>query len=220
MQYIAYGVGGSSFDDDEEIRQASKASFKRLDIDQDGLIEPEESQAGWGKVGVSSRLLTVDAVADWVTHAIQLPQHAEAFRRNAIMGSHLPWLLESDGAMLAEDVGIQSELHRRQLLRGIRMAVLGIGSVPRAPKWRQYSSEMNAIKLKWSPTLRTKGGIPAHKYELQQLNSGESVWRTVYADSELSFINREVRPGDLHTYRLRAWNSVGASDWSEEIQDT
>lgn len=213
-KYITDEIGGISFDDKEEISRATSVAFKRLDSDRDGLIEPADLRHFWQTKNHGLR--TVDEVCDWVEHAVQLPQYAGAFRKNAIVGSDFPWLLEQEGAMLRDDVGIVSELHRRQILRGIRMVVLSVGSVVNAPQGLLAESHADGlVLLQWATSL--EDGIPAHRYELQRSNSSGGVWSTVYAGSAPS--HSEIVPDSSvqYVYRVRAWNIVGHSHWSAPV---
>jgi len=230
MQYIREVIGGNSFDEKDEINHASKAAFKRLDSDKDGLIEPTDLSLFWQRQ--SRGLRTVDEVCDWIAHAVQLPQYVSAFRQNAVVGSDFPWLLEKKGAMLRDDIGISSELHRRQIMRGIRMVVLSIGTVGKAPLGlRVESQEQGRIQLIWDLVVDER--TPVHKYELQRTNNSivtegrESlVWETVYygrehACSILLPARESIKVEDLigvYSYRVRSWNMVGPSGWSEPLQ--
>ena len=71
--------------------------------------------------------MTVQEVSNWIEHAALLPQFADNFKRNAISGYDLPMLIENDGAMLEKELGISSVLNRKQIIRGIKMKLLGIG---------------------------------------------------------------------------------------------
>ena len=237
-QYITDEIGGISFDDKEEISRATSVAFKRLDSDRDGLIEPADLRHFWQTKNHGLR--TVDEVCDWVEHAVQLPQYAGAFRKNAIVGSDFPWLLEQEGAMLRDDVGIVSELHRRQILRGIRMVVLSVGSVVNAPQGLLAESHADGlVLLQWATSL--EDGIPAHRYELQRRLSDQVVcsrasfhverhiaaehaghvpltarpsWRTIFVGTALSYADTVRKGTGSQEYRVRAWNLVGHSEWS------
>jgi hypothetical protein len=70
--------------------------------------------------------MTVNEVADWITYSVQLPKYAEMFRKNSISGYTFPLLMEKDGIRLKE-IGIDSELHRRQLAMFLKMKYLNAG---------------------------------------------------------------------------------------------
>jgi len=213
-KYIQDEIGGQSFDETEEISAASLVAFKRLDTDRDGLIEQTDLKQFWTRT--THGLRTVDETASWVEHAVQLPQYAPAFRSNAIVGSDFPWLLEKNGDMLLNDVGVKSELHRNKLLRCIRMVVLGIGHVPSAPSELTGEYRAEGITLQW--TASSDSGIPAHRYELQRRNSSTTVWQTLYAESSFSYSDAAVRLELRYAYRVRAWNMVGHSKWGAETE--
>jgi hypothetical protein len=50
----------------------------------------------------------------------------ELFRTAAVTGYDLPSLLERDGQSLKDDVGVESGLHRKQIMRAITMKLLGV----------------------------------------------------------------------------------------------
>ena len=60
-------------------------------------------------------LLQDHAVEDWVTHGLNLPQYAGAFRRNAITALDFPLLVADGGAALRSDLGVTSKLHQAQV---------------------------------------------------------------------------------------------------------
>ena len=57
-----------------------------------------------------------------------LPQYAEVFRSNAIMGFDFHGLMEKNGELLRTELGIESKLHRQQIIRGMTMHLFGMGT--------------------------------------------------------------------------------------------
>lgn len=59
-------------------------------------------------------ILTVEEAADWVMHAVQLPEDvAEAFRSNSVSGYDFPELVADNGAGLYYDLGIKRSYRKR-----------------------------------------------------------------------------------------------------------
>jgi hypothetical protein len=58
-------------------------------------------------------------VVEWVAHGLNLPQYAAAFKRNAITALDFPLLVADGGAMLQQELGIASKLHREQVGWGV-----------------------------------------------------------------------------------------------------
>ena len=52
---------------------------------------------------------------EWVAHGLNLPQHAAAFKRNAITALDFPLLVADGGATLQQELGVASKLHREQV---------------------------------------------------------------------------------------------------------
>lgn len=56
----------------------------------------------------------MEEAADWVTHAVQLPEDvAEAFRSNSVSGYDFPELIENNGEGLHFDLGIKWNYRKR-----------------------------------------------------------------------------------------------------------
>ena len=55
-----------------------------------------------------------------------------------------PLLVNDGGATLRDELGVTSNLHRQQILRGIRRIILGMGQPPSAP---QVVSSVEVSKL-------------------------------------------------------------------------
>lgn len=150
------GVGGSDLDEEREISRATASAMAQLDAGRDGRLTVEELATHWARLGA---LLTVEEVALWVRHAVQLPATvAERFREAAVTGYDFPDLvrpppkvlppagtdgspgLSKNGVGLATsdpletELGITSEPVRRRLRRAIRIRMLGIGVEPEAPE--------------------------------------------------------------------------------------
>lgn len=62
-------------------------------------------------------LLQDHRVEEWVSHGLNLPQHAAAFRAAAITALDFPFLVADGGAGLAAELGVTSKLHQQQVGR-------------------------------------------------------------------------------------------------------
>lgn len=72
----------------------------------------DEKNSSW--INNLGSILTVEEAADWVTHAVQLPEDvAEAFRSNSVSGYDFPELVADNGAGLFFDLGIKRSYRKR-----------------------------------------------------------------------------------------------------------
>jgi hypothetical protein len=71
-------------------------------------------------------LASVEDVADWMSNAVLLPQYAEAFQHNSVTGYDLAGLVQDHGRMLSESLGVSNPLHRKKIMRAIRMRLVGV----------------------------------------------------------------------------------------------
>lgn len=58
-------------------------------------------------------------MTEWVSHGLNLPQYAPAFRANSVTALDFPLLLSDGGATLAADLGVTSRLHQQQVGVGV-----------------------------------------------------------------------------------------------------
>ena len=161
-----------------------------------------------------SNMMTADHVVDWVTHGLQLPQYAEAFRQNAVNGMDFPALIENDSEALLEDLGIKSTLHRTKVTHALVRQIFGIGTVPGPVRSLQCKpSSYGGIQLSWeAPTNR--GVPPLHKYLIERWSKTFSTWTNVADTREVVFLDRNaVRKGKEYTYRVQSWGGHGPSNW-------
>jgi hypothetical protein len=73
-------------------------------------------------------LLQDHRVEEWVTHGLNLPQYAAAFRQAAITALDFPLLVSDGGATLGQELGVSSRLHQQQ----VRLALKVVDWVPLA----------------------------------------------------------------------------------------
>mmetsp|Transcript_11205 Transcript_11205/g.12422 ORF Transcript_11205/g.12422 Transcript_11205/m.12422 type:complete len:209 (-) Transcript_11205:338-964(-) len=69
-QYLMNHIGGSNLDTTEEADEEAKSIMDRLDHNQDDELDSKDMYRFWE--GLES-LLTVDEVAEWIEHSLQLP---------------------------------------------------------------------------------------------------------------------------------------------------
>ena len=162
-------LGSESFDDEEEIRRGVKEALENTDADGDGRITRKELKRYWKRL--SKTLSTVDEVCDYVVHALQLPQYEALFRANSITGYDFPALIEKNGELLRDPNGLHIEniLHRRKIMRSIKMRLLGVARAPDTPLKPHVDDddmECHAIRLAW--TRPEDNGIPIHRYRIKR----------------------------------------------------
>lgn len=115
---------------------------------------------------VAGKFMSAAEVAQWVTHAVQLPMYSDVFLANSITGFDFPALLENDGQSIHEDLGVTNRLHRRQIMRAIQMRLLGVGDVPDQPMQPLHSPvSCEAVNLKW--LMPADNGVAIHKFLVQ-----------------------------------------------------
>ncbi|CAK9217792.1 unnamed protein product [Sphagnum jensenii] len=159
-------------------------------------------------------MMTANHVVDWVIHGLQLPQYAEAFRQNAIMGLDFPALIENESRALGEELGVNSLFHRTKITRAIVHQVFGIGATPGSPLGLMCTpSNCGGIQLNWEvPPVR--GSPPLHKYLVQRWNMSSSTWIQVADTQENSFFDTgSLIPGKTFSYRVQSWGGHGPSKW-------
>jgi hypothetical protein len=84
-------------------------------------LSSADVEAYWNRMCTQ---MTVDHVAAWIEHSVQLPQFVDNFRRAAITGCDFPAL---DSQALQHDLAITSQLHQKQIIRAIQMKLLAVG---------------------------------------------------------------------------------------------
>ena len=72
-EFLETSIGGTEFDEASEIKSEIDSVMKKLDLRSDGLEEKDFFNY-WNKL---EKLLTVEEVAEWVEHAVQLPDVAK-----------------------------------------------------------------------------------------------------------------------------------------------
>lgn len=223
--------GGKDFDEEKEISGAVDAMFGVIDTNNDKILKRQDLLDHWNKVGSE---LSVEDVAQWIEHAIQLPQYVQRFKENAVRGYDLPGLLGNGGQGLKRDLGITNALHRNKIIRGIRIRFLAMASKPMSPVLvctKLSPPQCGALQLQWLFEESEGSSVKVHKFQVQRRpmepgggvsrspqgfakKSQESegpVWETVYEGLGDSFVDTGLEPGTTYEYRIQAWNLVGAS---------
>lgn len=161
-----------------------------------------------------SNMMTANHVVDWVTHGLQLPQYAEAFRQNAINGMDFPALIENDSEALLEDLGIKSTLHRTKITHALVRQIFGIGTTPGPVRSLECRpSSYGGLQLSWEAPAN-RGVPPLHKYLIERWSKTFSTWMNVADTREVVFLDRNaVKVGKEYKYRVRTWGGHGPSNW-------
>lgn len=235
IRNVIVAFGGRSLDEPEEIDASLNSLMSRIDINNDRALSPADINTHLHRMGA---VLTVDAVADWIVHGLQLPVPVgEQFRANSVTGYDFPELVEDEGQALLEDVEIARPAYRKKILRAMRMMMTGVGVAPDAPfPLEPTEVTCDVVTLTWGKS--DGAGFAVHKYRVfrrlltpRSRTSGSSLGEApvdpnlassgVYANSEWTVIydgpEREARDYDaragLHyEYRVEAWNLFGHSE--------
>lgn len=233
-------IGGSEFDEQDEVDRGIDSIMTKLDEKHDGLDQGDVMNY-WTTL---DRLLGVVEVADWIEHAVLLPHDvANKFVENHVTGYDFPELVENDGERLSSELGIEKDRYRQKIVTLVKMRMLGVGSAPDEViiKRKTIMDECYRVKFEWEK-VELGGGFSIHKYRIQrrviastrkqegirdeERTDGALVlksnldWKTVYDGPETEFVDFETQPGDQFFYRIEAWNAAGRSPWTTvEISD-
>jgi len=166
-QYLMNHIGGSNLDTTEEADEEAKSIMDRLDHNQDDELDSKDMYRFWE--GLES-LLTVDEVAEWIEHSLQLPPKiAQVFRANHVTGYDFPELVDNDGKALIDDLKIQNAMHRKKIMENVKSRLLGIGSKPKAPTGFTVTMEScSTALLTWKKPSREEQNFPVHKFRVQR----------------------------------------------------
>lgn len=162
-------IGGSAFDEEEEINEEVDSVFDKMDKSGDGSVELGEFNRFWEKL---EELLTVDEVAEFIVHAGQLPKEVgQIFRTNHVTGYDFPELVENNGIALKEELGIERSTYRKKIVRAVRSRLFGIGTVPSQIENVEATIEScTTISLRWSKPIAND--LPVHKYRVLRRKIG------------------------------------------------
>lgn len=110
--------------------------------------------------------------------------------------------------LVVSDVADSDTRPERQAETRIQFEVVGTPSVPGEPRPFPVSEEDGTVKMSWVPS-RDDGGAPITRYEIKEERTGD----IVRCDTN-TCVYRGLKPGVTYSFRARAVNRVGASDWS------
>jgi len=163
--FVTQKIGGSAFDADDEVEEGVSNAMAAIDGDNDGGLDPSDMFAYWTEL---ESLLTADEVAEWIVHAVQLPESVgNIFKENVVTGYDFPELVENDGEALHAELGIEKPSFRKKIVRHIRTRMLGVGTVPAAPPAFDHKLEScSAASLRWGKSAAK--GFPVHGYRVQR----------------------------------------------------
>lgn len=167
--FVGDSIGGHVLDSTEEIEAGVASILDAADRNEDSRLSTAETREYWKRLG---SLLSVEEVAAWVEHAVQLPSAvARQFREASVSGYDFAELvrdgLSGDGA-LARAVGVHNDMHRRALVRAMRMRLTGVGRQPTSPAPLVVlgKPKCTQVRLAWSTS--DGGGFPTHKFVLER----------------------------------------------------
>eukprot|EP00898_Chlorokybus_atmophyticus_P002875 jgi/Chlat1/3589/Chrsp234S03579 len=207
-EFVGQQLGDSpDFDSEAEIKQGVKQLLGHLDVNHGLTISETELLSHLARRDAK---LTADAVAEWVAHGVKLPQYSKAFAANAVTALDFPTLLAQDGAALDRDLGVTSRLHREQLLRALKMQVLGIGKAPSEPSQLACSVNGDKVALQWDPPEQ-EGFPPVHSYEIRRRSEHNPYWELYGAITDTGYLDRNLQPDTVYSYRVTAWGAYGHS---------
>jgi len=189
-----------------------------LDINRDHRLSKSDLVGHWNKLG---SLLSVEEVALWVEHALQLPsQVADIFRARGVTGFDFPDLLQKPGFWrkdpLEINFGIKQQYWRNNLRRGIQIRLLGLGSEPPVPSnFTCQAIGSTSLVFTWEQNNQTQ--FPVHKFVLKRqvthVKAGKKLEppSTIYTGFNRKFTDNNLEPRTTYTYILQSWNVVGHS---------
>eukprot|EP00586_Coscinodiscus_wailesii_P008032 CAMPEP_0172522172 /NCGR_PEP_ID=MMETSP1066-20121228/292977_1 /TAXON_ID=671091 /ORGANISM="Coscinodiscus wailesii, Strain CCMP2513" /LENGTH=703 /DNA_ID=CAMNT_0013305147 /DNA_START=247 /DNA_END=2355 /DNA_ORIENTATION=+ len=163
--FLTHSIGGSAFDTSSEVDTEVSNVMRTLDQNRDDGLDKSDVMAHWTTL---ESLLTADEVAEWVEHAVQLPEDvAQLFKKNVVTGYDFPELVENDGSALLTDLGIEKSSFRKKLVKHISARMLGIGDIPSPPtKVKHKLESCSTISFTWDKSLAR--GFPVHSYRVQR----------------------------------------------------
>ncbi|GFR50892.1 hypothetical protein Agub_g13186, partial [Astrephomene gubernaculifera] len=115
-KFIGGSIGGQEFDEPQEAAEAAASFLTSIDGgDAGNTVSVDELDIHLHNV------LSGVRVWEWIRHGLGLPQYSEAFRRHSITPLDFPVLVQHNGRVLEEELGVASPFHRAKLVRAIRL---------------------------------------------------------------------------------------------------
>ena len=182
-----------------------------LDRDLQAGIQVSDLLQHWSEK--LTALLTVEDVCDWITHAVELPQYAVNFRDNAVKGYDLAAMLDGEGDLYLQEIGVNKLLHRKQILRSIALRLLAAAPTPPQPHLI-IDQRSSPVKLRWwVPLDAATSSLPLHKWRLYFRGSEVDQW-ALWQEFESYRVSTLLDDShQLGEFRLEAWNSAGRSEY-------
>jgi hypothetical protein len=150
-----------------DIEAGVTSTMHNIDINDDDNLTKADLLAYWGRLG---SLLTVDEVADWVLHAVQLPlEVAETFRAHSVTGYDFIDLMDNGGALLEQELGISKAAFRKRLVQRMEWKMWAMGTEPAPPTTVKWAARTGGgLVVTWLPPQQDKRSFPVHKYLLKR----------------------------------------------------
>ncbi|EFJ40185.1 hypothetical protein VOLCADRAFT_120035, partial [Volvox carteri f. nagariensis] len=233
-QFIGGSIGGQEFDEPQETADAANSFLHSIDGGDAGLtVSVDELD-----IHLHSVLSGVRAW-EWIRHGVGLPQYADAFRAHSITPLDFPMLVQENGKILEEELGVHSPFHRGKVVRAIRRQILGLGRPPSEPQALTCTTTAfppvtptgagsgsgsgsggpapgSRAAVHWSPPAHP-GVPPLHRYVLERAGA-DGQWRQVAEldDPEPAAVavgfGTAAAAGRV-LFRVAAWNLYGRSPY-------
>jgi len=197
--------------------RGAQVGIGSMDSDEDDVILPREFELRWRGM---QRLMTSTKTADWIAHAVELPQYADIFLQHEITGFELARLMGKDANARLADLGIIDAHHQHLITRAISVLFMGLGTAPthHFHLEAREGDSCGTIKLHWAPIGHSMGHsdeIPIHKYRLLRRQANENMWTTIYEGLSATTVDEYLDSRYDYVYRIEAWNLIGVSPASE-----
>merc|ERR1712151_809487 len=165
--FLEHEIGDtSSFTTSYEISSEANRVIRALDQNEDETVEQRDVMEYWDHM---ENLLTAEEVEEWVVHAVQLPEYVgRIFKENAVTGYDFAELVENNGEILTIELGITKSSFVKKFVNLMHARMLGIGSVPEAPKNFKYKVEENCHTVTFNWDKSFAAGFPVHSYRVQK----------------------------------------------------
>ncbi len=117
--------------------------------------------------------------------------------------------VEAAFRLVVSDIDSSDPPAERRTEARIQFEVIGVPSAPGEPRPYPVSDEIGTIKMSWEPPT-DDGGAPILYYEVKEERKGA---RQKCDTNECVF--RQLKTGGNYSFRVRAYNRVGWSDYSD-----
>jgi hypothetical protein len=140
-------------------------------------------------------LLQGTTVENWVQYGLGLPQYRDAFFNNAVTVLDFPLLLEQE-ALLEQELGVRSRLHRSQILRAMRNLILNVGDPPRPVRYVRHEADSDGgVVVAWEVPAEVQlsylrqGGLSIYDRNQSQAPGSERSSHTLPFSNLLNMIS-------------------------------